>query len=48
VHYRDLDALLAALEPCLGANVTALVKGSRFMRMERVVTALTGASAGEH
>ena len=47
-HYRDIDALLAELEPCLGAGVTVLVKGSRFMRMERVVHAVTGARAGGH
>ena len=28
------------------ANVTVLVKGSRFMKMEKVVAALTGASTG--
>jgi len=47
-HYGDVDALLAALEPCLAAGVTVLVKGSRFMRMERVVQALNGAPAGAH
>jgi UDP-N-acetylmuramoyl-tripeptide--D-alanyl-D-alanine ligase len=47
-HCGDIDALLAALEPCLGAGVTVLVKGSRFMRMERVVQALCGAQAGGH
>ncbi len=47
-HYGDVDALLAALQPCLAAGVTVLVKGSRFMRMERVVQALTGAPAGAH
>mgnify|MGYP001590598455 CR=1 FL=1 len=47
-HYGDIDALLAALEPGLGAGVTVLIKGSRFMRMERVVQALTGAQAGGH
>ena len=47
-HYGDIDALLAALQPCLAAGVTVLVKGSRFMRMERVVQALTGAPAGGH
>ena len=47
-HYRDISALLAALEPCLAAGTTVLVKGSRFMRMERVVQALTGDPAGGH
>jgi UDP-N-acetylmuramoyl-tripeptide--D-alanyl-D-alanine ligase len=36
-HFADLDALAAALEGMLGPDVTVLVKGSRFMRMERVV-----------
>jgi UDP-N-acetylmuramoyl-tripeptide--D-alanyl-D-alanine ligase len=47
-HYGDVDALLAALDHCLAPGVTVLVKGSRFMRMERVVQALTGAPAGAH
>ena len=47
-HYSDIDALVAALDPWLGAGVTVLVKGSRVMRMERVVQALTGAQAGGH
>jgi UDP-N-acetylmuramyl pentapeptide synthase len=37
---------LAAIEPCLAAGVTVLVKGSRFMRMERVVQALASVPAG--
>jgi UDP-N-acetylmuramoyl-tripeptide--D-alanyl-D-alanine ligase len=45
-HYGEMDALLAALEPRLAAGVTVLIKGSRFMRMERVVQALTGAQTG--
>ena len=47
-HCGDVGALLAALEPLLGTGVTVLIKGSRFMRMERVVQALTGAPAGGH
>jgi len=50
-HFDDVDALIAATGTKLrgddAARVTLLVKGSRFMRMERVVAALTGAAAGE-
>ncbi len=46
-HYGDIEALLAELAPCLAQGVTVLIKGSRFMRMERVVQALTGAQTRE-
>jgi UDP-N-acetylmuramoyl-tripeptide--D-alanyl-D-alanine ligase len=36
-HFPDLDALCAALDQALTSDATVLVKGSRFMRMERVV-----------
>jgi UDP-N-acetylmuramoyl-tripeptide--D-alanyl-D-alanine ligase len=39
-HYRDLDALCDALVDLLAPQVTVLIKGSRFMRMERVVERL--------
>ena len=39
-HCADVDSLLGALRPRLGPSVTVLVKGSRFMRMERVVQAI--------
>ena len=36
-HFSNIDELLAAVEALLAADVTLLVKGSRFMQMERVV-----------
>ena len=45
-HYEQFDELLAALDQKLGGNTnsTVLVKGSRFMKMERVVQHLTGST----
>jgi UDP-N-acetylmuramoyl-tripeptide--D-alanyl-D-alanine ligase len=43
-HYADVDTLVAALVPTLAPGITVLVKGSRFMRMERVVEALAAPS----
>lgn len=45
-HYEQFDALLAALDSTLGgnSNATVLVKGSRFMKMERAVQHLTGST----
>jgi UDP-N-acetylmuramoyl-tripeptide--D-alanyl-D-alanine ligase len=40
-HFRKVEELIAALKIELGPDVTVLVKGSRFMRMERVVEAIT-------
>jgi len=42
-HFGDVAALAAAIEAR-----TVLVKGSRFMRMERVVASLTGTAEGAH
>jgi UDP-N-acetylmuramoyl-tripeptide--D-alanyl-D-alanine ligase len=40
-HFASVEELVASVQ-----GKTVLVKGSRFMRMERVVAALTGQSAG--
>jgi UDP-N-acetylmuramoyl-tripeptide--D-alanyl-D-alanine ligase len=52
-HFDAPEALGAALESMLGPDVTVLVKGSRFMRMERVVWVFVEArparaGAGDH
>jgi len=49
-HFADLDALVAVLAAECDARTTVLVKGSRFMRMERVVARLApdAATAGDH
>ena len=39
-HYKDLESLLTSLRAALTAEATVLVKGSRFMQMERVVRQL--------
>jgi UDP-N-acetylmuramoyl-tripeptide--D-alanyl-D-alanine ligase len=43
-HFEQFDELLAALDATLGSksDATVLVKGSRFMKMERVVQHLLG------
>lgn len=39
-HFGSTEELLKALQPMLTAQTTVLVKGSRFMRMERIVEAI--------
>ena len=39
-HYSRIEDLITALEAELAPDVMVLVKGSRFMRMERVVQAI--------
>ena len=49
-HFSSVEALADHVAKAAGAETTVLVKGSRFMRMERVVAALCGstATAGTH
>ena len=41
-HFEQFDDLLAALSAAVTPNATVLIKGSRFMKMERVVQHLIG------
>ena len=46
-HFASLEDLISAVRAQAVAGTTVLVKGSRFMRMERVVAALAGDCAAE-
>ena len=39
-HFSDIDKLIAAVNKEMGPETTVLVKGSRFMKMERVADAI--------
>jgi len=45
-HFDSVEALVAAISPRLDAGTVVLVKGSRFMRMERVANALAAVHNG--
>jgi UDP-N-acetylmuramoyl-tripeptide--D-alanyl-D-alanine ligase len=47
-NFAGIEALIDTVRAALASGVTVLVKGSRFMRMERVVAALAGAAAQTH
>lgn len=46
-HYCNIEKLIAAVDKELGPDTTVLVKGSRFMKMERVVDALAAPAGVE-
>jgi UDP-N-acetylmuramoyl-tripeptide--D-alanyl-D-alanine ligase len=46
-HFCNIEKLIAAVKKELAANTTVLVKGSRFMKMERVVEAIVVGQTGE-
>ena len=46
-HYCNVDKLIAAVDKELGPDATVLVKGSRFMKMERVADALAAPATPE-
>lgn len=47
-HYCHVDKLIAAVDKELGPETTVLVKGSRFMKMERVADALVATTSADH
>ncbi|MBL8511034.1 MAG: UDP-N-acetylmuramoyl-tripeptide--D-alanyl-D-alanine ligase [Betaproteobacteria bacterium] len=47
-HFDTIDELIEELNKVLGPNATLLVKGSRFMKMERVVEKLVPNYQGGH
>jgi UDP-N-acetylmuramoyl-tripeptide--D-alanyl-D-alanine ligase len=47
-HAKSIEDLLYVVKTCATPEATLLVKGSRFMKMERVVAALTGTAEGGH
>ena len=46
LHFKTVDELVRALKAEMRPGTTVLIKGSRFMRMERIVEAVVMASAG--
>ncbi len=46
-HFCNVEKLIAAVDKELGPETTVLVKGSRFMKMERVADALAATGAPE-
>jgi UDP-N-acetylmuramoyl-tripeptide--D-alanyl-D-alanine ligase len=47
-HFRSAEDLVSSLQPLLGPQSSVLIKGSRFMKMERVVEKLVPHYGGGH
>ena len=47
-HVESMDALCAEVLACWSSSASVLVKGSRFMKMERVIAALQQAAQADH
>jgi UDP-N-acetylmuramoyl-tripeptide--D-alanyl-D-alanine ligase len=47
-HAKSVEDLIRVVRESANPKTTLLVKGSRFMRMERIVSALTGTTQGSH
>ena len=47
-HFTDQEALVTALKPFLKPNTTVLIKGSRYMRMEKVLDKIVPETANAH
>ncbi|HTJ96979.1 MAG TPA: UDP-N-acetylmuramoyl-tripeptide--D-alanyl-D-alanine ligase [Rhodocyclaceae bacterium] len=48
LHFDSVEKLVHELKPLLNSKTTVLIKGSRFMRMERVVEAIIDKPRGHH
>ena len=46
-HFNDMDSLIKAIDTMNTPQTTVLVKGSRFMKMERLVQHMVGEQAQE-
>jgi len=47
-HYKKIEELIEAVRAAMTPETIVLVKGSRFMRMERVSDAISQPGAGEN
>ncbi len=48
LHFERFEPLLEAVQPLAKTGATLLIKGSRFMKMERVIEGLTGTLTNNH